>query len=94
MRRRREPTNPSYITRAPSAQEPSLHSHLKFIGRVAGPDDTRQTQLAADNRAMTSAAAAIGHDGRGFFHDRFPGGIGHRGYQHRAFLKFGQLTGI
>ena len=52
--------------------------------RVAGPDDGRQAELAADDRGMRRASAVIGDDRRGPLHDRNPVGVGRLGHQNRA----------
>ena len=57
-------------------------------------DDGGKPELATDDGGVAGAAAAIGHDGGGFFHDRFPIGIGLVGDQHFAFLKFGEMIGV
>ena len=54
---------------------------------VFRPDDGRNAEFAADDGRMTGAAAAIGHDRRGLFHDRFPVRIGFVSHQNLAFLK-------
>ena len=55
--------------------------------RVAAANHRRNTQFAGDDRSVTGAAAAIGHDRRRTFHDRFPVRIGHVRDQHVARLQ-------
>ena len=45
---------------------------MKQLGRVSGPDDRRQAELAADDGGMRCAPAMIGDDRRGAAHDRHP----------------------
>ncbi len=46
---------------------------------IAGANHTRNPQFARDDGGMTDAAAGIGDDGFGDFHDRHPIGVGHFG---------------
>src|SRR5687767_14518515 len=62
-------------------------SGLQYPGCISGADDTRQAKLAADDGAVTSAPAMLGDYRRGLFHDRLPGGIGHRGDQDVTALE-------
>jgi hypothetical protein len=54
---------------------------------IAAADHGRHAQFSRDDRGMTGAPAAIGHDRRGTFHDRFPVRVGHVGHQHVARLQ-------
>jgi hypothetical protein len=54
------------------------------MGGVAGADDGRQSQFAADDGGMRGASAMIGDDGRRALHDRHPVGVGGRGHEDRA----------
>ena len=60
-----------------SARHCDLGPRLQYMGRVAGPYNARQTEFAADNGAVAGPAASIGNDGGGFFHNGFPGRVGH-----------------
>ena len=42
------------------------------VGRVAAADDRRNAELARDDRRVAGAPAAIGDDGGGALHHRFP----------------------
>src|SRR5690606_33769189 len=52
------------------------------IGSVAATDNCWDTQLAGDDRRVAGTAAAVGDDGAGALHYRFPVRIGHVRYQH------------
>ena len=52
---------------------------VQHVRRVAGADDRRQAEFAADDRRMRGAPAVIGDDRRGALHDRHPVRIGGRG---------------
>src|SRR5690606_14838677 len=56
------------------------------VQRVAGADDRRHAQFAGDDRGMAGAAAAVGDDGRGTLHHRFPVRVGHVGDEPVAGL--------
>ena len=49
---------------------------VQHVRRVAGADDRRQAELAADDRRMRGAAAMVGDDRRGALHDRHPVRVG------------------
>ena len=49
-----------------------LGAAFDLFGRVACADDARNTKFAADDRAVASAAAAVGNDRRRTLHDRLP----------------------
>ena len=57
---------------------------VQHVRRVAGADDRRQAELAADDRGVRGAAAVVGDDRRRPLHDRHPVGIGRRGDEDRA----------
>jgi hypothetical protein len=57
---------------------------MQDMGGVAGADDGRQAQFAADDGGMGGAPAMVGDDGRGALHDRHPVGVGGRGHKDRA----------
>ena len=64
-------------------------------GGVATPHHSRNAQLAGDDGRMTGSAASVGDDRAGFFHDRFPIGVGHVGHEHITGLHqihFGQAV--
>ena len=61
---------------------------LQRFRAVFRPDDCRHAELATDDRRVTGAAAAIGHDRGRLFHDRLPIRIGLVGDQNFALLKF------
>ena len=63
-----------------------------LLHRVAGADHRRNAQLAGDDRGVAGASAAVGDDGRGALHDRFPVGIGHVRDQHVALLELVHLV--
>ena len=52
--------------------------------RVAGADDRGQPELAAHDRGVRRAAAVVGHDRGGAFHDRHPVGVRDLGDEDRA----------
>ena len=51
---------------------------------IAGADDGRQAQFAADDRRMRGAPAMVGDDAGGALHDRHPVRVGRGGDQDRA----------
>ena len=57
---------------------------MQDMGGIAGADDGRQAKLATDDGGMAGAAAVVGHDRRGAFHDRDPVRVGGAGHQDRA----------
>ena len=56
----------------------------EHVGAVLGADDGRHAQFAADDGGVAGAAAAVGDDGGGLFHDRLPVGVGLVGDEHLA----------
>ena len=59
---------------------------LQHFGGIATTDHSRNAQFTGNDGGVTGAAAAIGHDGGGAFHDRLPIRVGHVGHQHVAGL--------
>src|SRR5690554_7239972 len=59
---------------------------LEFAGGIATAHHCRNTQLAGDDGCVTGPAAAIGDNGTGTLHYRFPVRIGHVGNQNVAGL--------
>ncbi len=57
---------------------------VQHVGGVAGANNCRQAQLAADDGGMRGAAAMIGDDRRRPLHDRHPVGVGVAGDQDGA----------
>src|SRR5699024_8394070 len=53
---------------------------------VAGADHGRNAECAGNDGRVAGAPAAVGDNGGGAFHHRFPVGIGHVGDQHVAGL--------
>ena len=64
------------------------HAAADDLGGVATTHDGWNAQLARDDGGMTGASAAVGDDGGGGFHYRFPVGIGHVCHQHLAGAQF------
>ena len=62
------------------------------LGRIATANNGRDAELARDDRRVTGAAAAIGHDRRGALHDRLPVRIRHVSYEHVAGLHASHLA--
>ncbi len=71
---------------SPSAQETVTGWPSGRLGGVATADHRRHAQFAGDDGGVAGAAATVGDDGRGPFHDRLPVGIGHVGHQYVAGL--------
>src|SRR5690606_35670461 len=59
---------------------------LQHAGGVAAADYSRNTQLTGDDRRVAGTPAAVGDDGAGALHHRFPVRVGHVGDQHVARL--------
>ncbi len=64
------------------------------IGAVFGADDGWDAEFAADDGGVAGPTAAIGDDGGGLLHDRFPVGIGLVGDEDFTGLKAGDGLGI
>src|SRR5687767_200810 len=62
-----------------------------LFGRITCTNDARNPELAANDRAMTRATAALGNDRRCALHDRLPGRVRHRRDQYLAFFKTCEL---
>ncbi len=60
---------------------------LEGVGRPLCPDNSRKTELPTDDGRMAGSSSAIGHDGRRFFHDRFPVRISFVRDQHVSISK-------
>jgi hypothetical protein len=62
------------------------HGHfaavVNAVQRIAGTDDGGNAKLARDDRGVAGASAAVGDDGGGALHHRFPVRVGHVGDQH------------
>ena len=70
---------------SPSAQETVTSCSLcRTSRRIAGADDRRQPELAADDGGVRGAPAVIGDDGGRALHDRHPVRIGRAGDENRA----------
>src|SRR5690606_24992777 len=63
-----------------------FHAGLQYLGGIAAADDGRNTEFACNDRRVAGAAAAVGDNGGGAFHHRFPVGVGHVGDQYIAGL--------
>src|SRR5690606_4126976 len=61
-------------------------SVLQLAGGVATTHHRGNAQFTGDDRRVAGTAAAVGDDGAGALHHRFPVGIGHVGNQHVAGL--------
>ncbi len=59
---------------------------FQYLGSVAATDNRRDTQLTGDDRCVAGTATAVGDDGTGALHHRFPVRVGHVGDQHVAWL--------
>ena len=72
------------------------HGHLEPVGEgiggVPGADDGGNPQFPGDDGRVAGASAAVGHDGGGALHDRFPVRVGHVGDQDVAGLESGHLV--
>ena len=72
------------------------HGHVVAVGErvggVAGADDGGNPQFAGDDRRVAGAPAAVGDDGGGALHDRFPVRVGHVGDEDVAGLEGGHLV--
>lgn len=60
------------------------HAVAQTSGRVAGADDRGDAELPADDGGVRGAAAVVGDDRRGPFHDRLPVGVGDLRDEHRS----------
>ena len=63
-------------------------------GRGVAAHDGGHSEFARDDRGVTGAAAAVGHDRGGGFHDRFPVGRGRVGDEHFTGPEFVQMGDI
>ena len=68
----------AFINRADATR--TIHCHLgavaQDLGSVSGANDASDAQLARNDSRVTGAAAFVGHDGAGDFHNRFPIRVG------------------
>src|SRR5208337_2166570 len=64
---------------------------LQYRCCVAGADNCRQAELAANNRGVRGASTMVRDDRCGAFHDRHPVRIGGRRYQDCALLELSDL---
>src|SRR6185436_10672173 len=67
---------------------------LELAGGVAGADHGGNTELAGDDRRVAGAAAAVGDDRGGDFHDRLPVRVGHVGDENVALLHLRHLRSV
>ena len=63
----------------------------QHVGGIATANHRRNTQLTGDDRCVAGTPAAVGNDGAGALHHRFPVRVGHVGNQHVAGLNFVHL---
>ena len=74
----------------------AAHRHQRTVlepsGGVATTHYGRNAQFARNDGGVAGAAPAVGNDGRGFFHDWLPVGVGHVGDQHVACLHLVHFT--
>ena len=67
---------------------------LEQVRRIARADDGGNAELARDDGGVAGATAAVGDDGGGLLHDRFPVRTGRLGDQHVAGLERREILGI
>ena len=73
------------------AGDGDLGAVAERLGAVSGADDGGNAQFTGDDGGVAGASAAVGDDGGGDFHHRFPVRVGHVGDQHVAGLDHGHL---
>ena len=67
---------------------------VEDVRRIAGSDDRRHAELAADDRRVRGAAAMVGDDGGSPLHDRHPVGIGDGGDEDGAIDEARDVAGV
>ena len=76
------------------------HIIFHLVGGISTTDNRRYTQFTGNNRCVTGAPAAVGHNSRSHFHHRLPVWIGDIGNQYFTrfqpvhFCGIGNHTGL